>query len=120
MKEIFTSQVSDSIMYLCMHPELDFQTFYTIYSDSDFVDDKIKLFMMDEITGFEIYGDNRNKVCYKIITREYGKYEVLQEGNIFDKIIFETPIKRVPNTRMLLEITGNIGPVKVNYIMRKK
>lgn len=119
MTAIFTSRETDSFLYLAGNPEKDSAHFYKIYNMDDFVDNKINVSMaFDEVTGFECWQmHNASPTRYRVLLRE--DHTVLEEGEITTKqVVFKSPLVRKTGSK-LLEISNNIGPIKLNYTMYK-
>jgi hypothetical protein len=112
---LFTTSAIDPLMYLASHPTIQSLSCYQLYKERDFVDGRLYLsHHMDEITGFEHYGNIKG---YKILTDAIIQ-ESLSES--LNEVVFKEPFIHKTGQDAWLELGFCTGPIKLNYIIYRK
>ena len=111
-EEIFTVNVSDAFLYLQLRKHLREAKFFKLYGETEIVNNTVSILPVDRVTGFEIYPVEG--ASYRLLNGEelVRSGEVQRSGRVE---FFDLPEWK----RMLLEVKGNVGPIKVSYLLRR-
>ena len=119
LRSIYTTDYSDAFVYRSLQEQESKEYhFYKIYSNRDFVDNKIRLEKgVDEFTGFNIYP--YSKAEYRVLSRVNNspKLTTLQQGSVpVDGVVDFSVRPRDIEGQVFLEIVDNAGPVQLHYL----